>query len=87
MFEVPEWAECSVASVPGLPVCLRAVTKMVTVMSAAEAEVDFHSLGTCNRHVEVIEAHLSERSELPPITVSRVEFPDFMLEMLGAPGH
>jgi len=82
MFEVPDWAECSAAHVPGLPVCLRLVTQMVTIMCAG-SEVGFESLGTCNRHVEIVEAHLAARSDLPPITLPKAQFPAFMLGMVA----
>ena len=85
MFEIPEWAECSAGSVSDLPVCHRSVTKMVNIMCTREEdrEIDFHSLGTCNRHVEIVEAHMAELSDLAPITVTRGEFPLFMLDVVG----
>lgn len=84
MFKVPEWAECSAGSVSDLPQCHRSVTKMVNIMCSREEdrEVDFHSLGSCNRHVEIVEAHMAELSDLPPITVTRSEFPQFMLGLV-----
>lgn len=84
MFEVPEWAECSAGSVSDLPACHRSVTRMVNIMCTREEdrEVDFHSLGSCNRHVEVVEAHMAELSDLDPITVTRSEFPHFMLGLV-----
>ena len=86
MFEVPEWAECSAANVPGLPVCHRSVVKMVTIMGSKQNDAVFESLGACNRHVEVIEAHLGSQSDLPPLTMPKSEFPDFMAEMLRSAG-
>lgn len=85
MFEVPEWAECSAGSVSDLPACHRSIAKMVTIMCSNEEdfEIDFHSLGACNRHVEVIEAHLAELTTRPHITVTRNEFPAFMYGLLA----
>lgn len=88
MFEVPDWAECAASNVPGLAVCHRSVAKMVTVLlvddgcDAPGPGVD--TLGSCNRHLELIEAHQSSRSEYPHITVSKAEFPAFMEDMLSS---
>lgn len=88
MFEVPEWAECSVGDVSELPRCSRSVTKMVSVLRQLEdGSPHFESLGVCNRHVEVAEAAMAEvGDELPPIAVPRREFPDFVAEILGGSG-
>jgi hypothetical protein len=84
MFEVPDWAECSAANVPGLPLCHRSVAKMITVMMPEKTGVGLESLGACNRHVEVVEAHLGSLSELPPITVPKAQFPALIDDLLGS---
>lgn len=88
MFEIPEWAECGVANVSKLPVCSRSVTKMVSTLVQEEGTgaPQIKSLGVCNRHVEFAEAALAKLSKLPCHTVSRAEFPGFMLDVMEAGG-
>lgn len=87
MFELPDWADCSVSSVSTLPHCMRNVTKVVSVLRKNdEGDPEFHSQAVCNRHVEIVEAALGDGLELAPFTVSRKDFPDFVQAFLRESG-
>lgn len=85
MFEIPEYATCAVSAVADLPDCDRSVTRVVTILEIEGEAIDLHSTVACNRHVELVEAHLAERSELKPVTVTKSEFPAFMVSMIRYP--
>lgn len=85
MFEIPDYATCAVSSIGDLPDCHRSVTRVVTILEVDGEAIDLRSTVACTRHVEIVEAHLAEQSELHPITVTKSEFPAFMVSMIRYP--
>lgn len=83
MFEIPDYATCAASSVADVPHCERAVTRVTTIMVIDDRSLELKSTVSCNRHVELVEAALAKRSQFPPITVTKSEFPEFIDDMMG----